>query len=217
MQPTNGLKFNRQPSKKVFFYCQPSKRQININRKKVSRHFKECDFFSRSARFSGFPTDHLTSRNRKRALKKSSWRPANGDAVEKFQNSFGALLRMPQCWGCIVAVCIASVNGWDSQWQIDTKLSRINGVFSNFPNIRSKGQLPMIMFSFDEQKTTLQIQEQIHNAPKCYWKLTKMQKSLLNLTYAQMFVFSRECIFFAYCISQASEGVPIFFLRKTSL
>ena len=121
---------------------------------------------------------------------------------------------MPQCWGCIVAVCIASVNGWDSQWQIDTKLSRINGVFSNFPNIRSKGQLPMIMFSFDEQKTTLQIQEQIHNAPKCYWMLTKMQKSLLNLTYAQMFVFSRECIFFAYCISQASEGVPIFFFKK---
>ena len=44
--------------------------------------------------------------------------------------------------------------------------------------------------------------------------LTKMQKSLLNLTYAQMFVFSRECIFFAYCISQASEGVPIFKKKK---
>ena len=44
--------------------------------------------------------------------------------------------------------------------------------------------------------------------------MTKMQKSLLNLTYAQMFVFSRECIFFAYCISQASEGVPIFKKKK---
>ena len=44
--------------------------------------------------------------------------------------------------------------------------------------------------------------------------LTKMQKSLLNLTYAQMFVFSRECIFFVYCISQASEGVPIFKKKK---
>ena len=103
MQPSNGLNFNPQLSKKVFFYCQPSKRQININHKKVSRHFKECDFFSRSARSSGFPTDHLTSRNRKRALKKSRRRPANGDAVKKFQNSFGALLRMPQRMGCIVS------------------------------------------------------------------------------------------------------------------
>ena len=29
------------------------------------------------------------------------------------------------------------------------------------------------------------------NAQKCYWMLIKMQKSLLNLIYAQMFAFSR--------------------------
>ena len=67
----------------------------------------------------------------------------------------------------------------------------------------------MIMYSFDEQKTTSQIQEQIHNAPKYYWMLTKMQKSLLNLMYAQMFVFfpanvsSSRIIF----LKQLSEGV----------
>ena len=42
---------------------------------------------------------------------------------------------------------------------LDTKLSRLNGVFSNFPNIHSKVQLPLNMFSFDEEKTTSQIQE----------------------------------------------------------
>ena len=45
------------------------------------------------------------------------------------------------------------------QVSTDTKLSRINGVFSNFPNIRSKEQLPLIMFSFDGEKTASQIQE----------------------------------------------------------
>ena len=29
------------------------------------------------------------------------------------------------------------------------------------------------------------------NAQKCYWMFIKMQKSLLNLAYAQMFEFSR--------------------------
>jgi len=29
------------------------------------------------------------------------------------------------------------------------------------------------------------------NAQKCYWMLIKMQKSLLNLIYVQMFAFSR--------------------------
>ena len=29
------------------------------------------------------------------------------------------------------------------------------------------------------------------NFQKCYWMLIKMQKSLLNLIYAQMFAFSR--------------------------
>ena len=43
--------------------------------------------------------------------------------------------------------------------QIDTKLSRISGIYSNFSNIRSQKQLPLIMFSFDEEKTTSQIQE----------------------------------------------------------
>ena len=43
--------------------------------------------------------------------------------------------------------------------QIDTKLSQISGIFSNFSNTRSKEQLPLIMFSFDEEKTTSQIQE----------------------------------------------------------
>ena len=45
-QPSKRLKFNCKPSKKVLFYRQPSKMQININRQKVSRHFKKCDFFS---------------------------------------------------------------------------------------------------------------------------------------------------------------------------
>ena len=43
--------------------------------------------------------------------------------------------------------------------QIDTKLSQISGIFSNFSNIRSKEQLPFIMFSFDEENSTSQIQE----------------------------------------------------------
>ena len=34
--PSNGLEFNGPPSKKVIFYRQPSKMQININREKVS-------------------------------------------------------------------------------------------------------------------------------------------------------------------------------------
>ena len=43
-QPSNCLKFNCKPSKKVLFYRQPSKMQININRQKVSRHFKNVTF-----------------------------------------------------------------------------------------------------------------------------------------------------------------------------
>lgn len=41
-QPSSGLKFNRQSSKKVIFYRQPSKMQINIS---ILRYFK-CLFFS---------------------------------------------------------------------------------------------------------------------------------------------------------------------------
>ena len=40
-----------------------------------------------------------------------------------------------------------------------------------------------IVFSFVCRMTQM-------NAPKCYWMLIKMQKSLLNLIYVQMFVFS---------------------------
>ena len=36
---SNGLKFNRQPSKKVIFYRQPIKMQGNINRQSVPRDF----------------------------------------------------------------------------------------------------------------------------------------------------------------------------------
>lgn len=37
----NGLKFNRQPSKKViFFYGEQSKMHMKINRQKVSRYLK---------------------------------------------------------------------------------------------------------------------------------------------------------------------------------
>ena len=38
-------------------------------------------------------------------------------------------------------------------------LRRREGIYLNFSNIRSKKQLPLIMFSFDEEKTTSQIQE----------------------------------------------------------
>ena len=41
-----------------------------------------------------------------------------------------------------------------------------------------------IFFSFVRQMMQM-------NAQKCYWMLIKMQKSLLNLIYAQMFAFSR--------------------------
>ena len=41
-----------------------------------------------------------------------------------------------------------------------------------------------IFFSFVRPMTQM-------NAQKCYWMLIKMQKSLLNLIYAQMFAFSR--------------------------
>ena len=37
---SNGLKFNRQPRKMLFFYLQPSKVQTKINRPKVSRNSK---------------------------------------------------------------------------------------------------------------------------------------------------------------------------------
>ena len=40
-----------------------------------------------------------------------------------------------------------------------------------------------IFFSFVCRMTQM-------NAQKCYWMLIKMQKSLLNLIYAQMFAFS---------------------------
>ena len=43
-QPSNRLKFNCKRSKKVLFYRQRSKMQININRQKVSRHFKNVTF-----------------------------------------------------------------------------------------------------------------------------------------------------------------------------
>ena len=33
------------------------------------------------------------------------------------------------------------------------------GMYLDFSNIRSKKQLPLIMFSFDEEKTTSQIQQ----------------------------------------------------------
>ena len=36
-QKSNGQKFNREPSKKLTFYHQPSKKQINTNRQNVSR------------------------------------------------------------------------------------------------------------------------------------------------------------------------------------
>ena len=40
-QPSNGLNFNRQKVvKKVIFHLQPTKMQIDINRKKVSKYFK---------------------------------------------------------------------------------------------------------------------------------------------------------------------------------
>ena len=40
VRPSNGLKFNRQPLKKVFFfYRQPTKMQGNINRQYVPRDF----------------------------------------------------------------------------------------------------------------------------------------------------------------------------------
>ena len=43
--------------------------------------------------------------------------------------------------------------------QINTNLSRISSIYSNFSNIRSKEQLLLTIFSFDEEKTTSQIQE----------------------------------------------------------
>jgi len=44
-QQSNGLKFNRQPSKKVLNLCrEPSKMPINIDRKKISRYFKSHYF-----------------------------------------------------------------------------------------------------------------------------------------------------------------------------
>ena len=39
-QKSNGQKFNREASKKLTFYYQPSKKQINTNSQKVSRYFK---------------------------------------------------------------------------------------------------------------------------------------------------------------------------------
>ena len=39
VSPSNSLKFNRQPLKKVFFYRQPTKMQGNINCQNVSRDF----------------------------------------------------------------------------------------------------------------------------------------------------------------------------------
>ena len=39
-QKSNGQKFNREASKKLTFYYQASKKQINTNSQKVSRYFK---------------------------------------------------------------------------------------------------------------------------------------------------------------------------------
>ena len=50
--PSNGLKFNRQPSKKDIFHRQTSKMQSNINRKSVSRYFKS-HYFSWSSKTVG--------------------------------------------------------------------------------------------------------------------------------------------------------------------
>ena len=44
-QKSNGQKFNREASKKLTFYHQPSKKQINTNRQKVFKYFKS-HFFS---------------------------------------------------------------------------------------------------------------------------------------------------------------------------
>ena len=43
-QKSNGQKFNPEPSKKLTFYRQPLKKQINSNRQKVSRYFKSHFF-----------------------------------------------------------------------------------------------------------------------------------------------------------------------------
>ena len=56
-QPSNDLKFNRQPSKKVIQFL-PSKMQIDVDRQKVSRHFN-LGCFSISADRAPLKIKHL--------------------------------------------------------------------------------------------------------------------------------------------------------------
>ena len=56
--------------------------------------------------------------------------------------------------------------------------------FQDNVNDSNVGVNESIFFSFVCRMTQM-------NAQKCYWMLIKMQKSLLNLIYAQMFAFSR--------------------------
>ena len=56
--------------------------------------------------------------------------------------------------------------------------------FQDVVNDFDAGVNESIFFSFVCSMTHM-------NAQKCYWMLIKMQKSLLNLIYAQMFVFLR--------------------------
>ena len=63
-------------------------------------------------------------------------------------------------------------------------LSIIANDFQDNVNDSNAGVNESIFFSFVCRMTQM-------NAQKCYWMLIKMQKSLLNLIYAQMFAFSR--------------------------
>ena len=64
------------------------------------------------------------------------------------------------------------------------ELSIVPNDFQNNVNDLNVGVNESIFFSFVCRMTQM-------NAQKCYWMLIKMQKSLLNLIYAQMFAFSR--------------------------
>ena len=63
-------------------------------------------------------------------------------------------------------------------------LSIVHNDFQDNVNDRNVGVNERIFFSFVCRMTQM-------NAQKCYRTLIKMQKSLLNLVYAQIFAFSR--------------------------
>ena len=146
---------------------------------------------------------YQSSRNRKRALKKSRRRPANGDALKKFQNSFGALLRMAQHMGCIVS----SLHCKRQQMRFTRHKSTQNLVgfpvyFQNFLIFVQRSNYHWSCFRAKKKKLHHKFKNKYimpQNVIECWLKCKNrywnwcMQKC--------SFFRTNECIFFAYYIS----------------